>query len=204
MVENAILENHKKYCERIELYKSFGYDVEEERSFIIEKAQPLYGDIVEIGTGKGYFTIALAKQGYTFVSVDISEDEQKFARQNLVYLGLDKQIDFEVEDAGHVSFDNKSFDIIFAINILHHLLSPFKVINELIRIVSFEGKIILSDFSEEGFEMVDKIHAREGRIHYRNVIDLNDIKGYFLRKDFKIEQYNSRFQNILIASHQFF
>ncbi|MEW6556807.1 MAG: hypothetical protein AB1349_05565 [Elusimicrobiota bacterium] len=47
-MDAEIKENHKKYLDRIRLYKSFGYDVEENRKFIFEVAQPIYGEILEI------------------------------------------------------------------------------------------------------------------------------------------------------------
>ena len=52
-----MVEDYKRYRERIELYKSFSCDIEEERKFIIEKAYIFYGDILEVGTSKGYFTL---------------------------------------------------------------------------------------------------------------------------------------------------
>jgi len=201
-LEEVIVENHKKYLERIKLYKSFGYDVEKERSFIIECAQPLYGDILEIGTGKGYFAVALARQGYSFISVDVSDKEQKFARLNAGYFNLGKQIDFRIEDAQRLSFENNSFDIIFSVNMVHHLTNPSKVIDELIRVVSFEGKIILSDFSKEGLEVVDQVHKSEGRKHGTTQTTLAEIEKYLLNKSFKIEKQRDKFQEIVIAYHQ--
>ena len=80
-MERLVKENHERYLERINLYKGFGYDVEKERKFILEKSMPLYGNILEVGTGKGYFALELAKEGVRFISVDISEEEQEFAKQ---------------------------------------------------------------------------------------------------------------------------
>jgi len=198
-LKDKLLENHKIYLERISFYKNFGYDIEKERKFIFEKSQPLYGSILEVGTGKGYFTLELAKERYNFTSVDISKEDQELARQNIKYHGLDKQVDFKIENAEHLSFEDKSYDIIFLINTIHHLAKPFKVVDELVRIVSFEGKIILSDFSKEGFRIMDKTHSHEGRTHESNSITLKDIKGHFLKKEFNVEEYGSRFQEMLIA-----
>ena len=89
-MQKELLENHKRYLERINFFKSFGYDIEEERNFILDKAQPLYGDILEVGIGKGYFTVTLAKEGYKFTTIDISEEEQQFARLNIRYFGSGK------------------------------------------------------------------------------------------------------------------
>lgn len=201
-MEEKLLENHKRYLKRINFYKNFGYDVEKERKFILEKACPLYGDILEVGTGKGYFTVELAKEGYGFTSIDISDEEQEFARLNTKYFGFEKLVDFKIENAEKLSFDDTSFDIIFSINTIHHLINPIKVMDELIRIVTLEGKIILSDFTKEGLEIIDKIHASEGRKHEAGRMILSDISEYLESKRFSIQKHTSRFQDVLIAYRQ--
>ncbi|MFA6378684.1 MAG: hypothetical protein WCX16_02760, partial [Candidatus Omnitrophota bacterium] len=50
-LDKEILENFKQYLERKALYKSFGYDVDQERGFVLEQAKPLKGKILEAGTG---------------------------------------------------------------------------------------------------------------------------------------------------------
>lgn len=198
-MEEKLLENHKKYLERINFYKKFGYDVGEERKFILRCAHPLYGDILEVGTGKGYFTIELAKEGYEFTSIDISNGEQEFARLNVKYSGFEKLVDFRIENAERLSFDDASFDVIFSINTIHHLTNPIKVIDELIRIVTFEGKIIISDFTKEGLEIIDKIHASERRIHEVGKTNLGDIERYLVNKGFRIQKHKSKWQKVLIS-----
>jgi ubiquinone/menaquinone biosynthesis C-methylase UbiE len=174
-LEEAVIENHKRYLERKSLYKNFGYDIDKERAFTIEKAQPIYGKILEAGTGKGHFALALAKEGYKFTAFDISEEEQGFAKLNLKYFGLVHLVDFCIENGEHLRFKNKNFDVIFSVNTIHHLLNPYKVIDELIRVLSFKGKLVLSDFTKEGLEIMDKIHASEGRVHEVSKATLFDI-----------------------------
>ena len=198
-MENKLLENHKRYTERVNFYKGFGYDIEKERKFILDKAHPLFGDILEVGTGNGYFSVELAKAGYKFTSIDVSGEEQEFARLNIEYFGLGKFADFRIENAECLSFGDSSFDIIFSINTIHHLADPVKVIDELIRIASFEGKIILSDFTGEGMEIMDKIHAAEGRRHESGRIALPQIGAYLEGKGLNVQKYSSRFQELLIA-----
>lgn len=201
-MNKEVLENHKRYLARKELYKSFGYDIDKERAFIIDKAQPIYGDILEAGTGKGHFALALAKEGYRFTTFDISEQEQKFARLNLKYFGLDHLVDFRIENGESLSFKDKSFDIIFSINTFHHLVNPYKVLDELIRLLSFEGKLVLSDFTKEGMALMDKIHASEGRTHEISKVALSDIEQYLITKGFRVDKVNSTFQKVLIAYRQ--
>ena len=201
ILEKAAAENYKMYLERTELYKRFGYDIEAERKFLIDKTEPLYGDILEVGTGKGYLAVILAKEGHNFISLDISEEEQKFARLHLKHLGLEEKVDFKIGNAENLSFADKSFDIVISSHLVHHLDNPFKVIGEFIRVVSYEGKIILSDFSKEGLEIVDKVHQSEGRRHQASPIGLKDIEKYFQHKGFNIEGYQNKFQDVLVAYH---
>ncbi|MBN2018676.1 MAG: class I SAM-dependent methyltransferase [Sedimentisphaerales bacterium] len=198
-MDNEILENNKRYLERKKLYKDFGYDIDKERDSILEKAKPLYGKILEAGTGKGYFSLALAKQGYSFVSFDISQEELHFAELNLAYYGVDKNVCFKVENAEHTSFADESFDVIFSVNTLHHLRNPFQVIDELIRILSQKGKLILGDFTEEGFRIMDKIHTLEGRTHEVRKTTLLDIESYLVKKGFLVKKKESVYQRVLLA-----
>jgi ubiquinone/menaquinone biosynthesis C-methylase UbiE len=201
-LDEKILKNHKRYSQRINFYKNQGYDVQRERSFILEKSFPVYGNILEVGTGKGYFTVQLAKEGFNFTSIDISDQEQEFAKLNIKYFGFENSVDFRIEDARHLSFDDSSFDVIFAINTLHHLKDPIKVLDELIRIISFEGKIILSDFNQKGLEIIGRIHASEGRRHEAGKTTLSETGNYLEGKGFIVKKYNTAFQDILIAYHQ--
>jgi len=198
-LEEDLLANHKRYLERKALYSSLGYDVDKERVFILEKAQPLYGSILEAGTGKGHFALELAKAGYSFTTFDISATEQAVAKLNLRYAGLDKQVDFCIENGETLSFQDRSFDVVFSVNTLHHLINPYKVIGELLRVLSFKGKLILSDFTKDGLALMDKIHASEGNKHEAGKTTLSDIEDYLAGKGFRINKASSKFQDVLIA-----
>jgi 2-polyprenyl-3-methyl-5-hydroxy-6-metoxy-1,4-benzoquinol methylase len=202
-LDNEISENHTRYLERKKLYKGFGYDIDKERDFVLAKAKPIYGKILEAGTGKGYFALALAKQGYSFVSFDISQEELRFAKLNLASYGVDKNVFFKVENAEHTSFDNESFDVIFSVNTLHHLQNPYLVIDELTRLLSKKGKLILSDFTEDGFKAMDKIHTLEGKTHDVSKTTLWDIESYLTKKGFSVKKDKSVYQRVLIAEKGF-
>ena len=196
--QETISKKPRVLLERKEFYRSFGYDIEKERKFTLEKAGPIQGKILEIGTGKGHFTLELAKLGYKFISVDISEQAQEIARQAIKQLGLGEYVDFRVEDAEHLSFKDKNFKTIFSINTIHHLKNPLKVIDEMIRIMSPDGKIVLSDFTTEGFEVVNKIHKSEGRQHNKGKINLSSIKDYLANKGLETQINKSKFQQVLV------
>ncbi len=200
-MDKEILDNHKLYSERKALFKSFGYDIDEERALIIRQSEPIIGKILEAGTGKGYFAIELAKQGYNFTTFDISQIEQSFARLNLRYFGLEKQVRLCIENAEALSFKDKTFDVVLSINTIHHLANPFKVINELLRVLSSEGKLILSDFTKEGLALMDKIHASQSRQHESGKTTFFEIEKYLIKMGLNVEKSGSKFQDILKAYH---
>ncbi len=199
-MDKEVLANHKIYLERKKLYQSFGYDVEKERDFILVQAKPLYGKILEAGTGKGNFALALAKAGYCFVTFDISTAEQRFAKLNIAHFGFQKQVDFRIENGERTSFSDGSFDTVFSVNVLHHLRNPYQVLDELIRLLSQNGKLILADFTEEGFKIMDKIHALEGNAHEVGKVKLTDAEAYLGKKCFLVRSIQSTYQHVLIAS----
>ncbi len=194
--------NHRRYLERIDFYRGFGYDLEKERDFILDSSMPVSGRILEIGTGKGHFALALAKRGFAFTSIDISEEEQKVARLNIEYHGLERQVDFRIEDAQSLSFPDRSFDAVFSINVFHHLEKPWAVLDELIRVLRAGGKMILSDFTAKGFEVINACHEHEGRSHDRSRHDLDEAKGYFLKKGFSAAEAQSEVQRVLIIKEK--
>lgn len=201
-MEKEVIENHEKYLERVTFYRSFGYDLEKEREFILDKSLPFSGDILEIGTGKGHFALALAKRGLSFTSIDISEDEQKIARLNLRYHGLEKQAIFRVEDAEHLNFPEKSFDAIFSVNVFHHLEKPDAVLSEMKRLLRPGGKIVLSDFNEKGMGIINACHEREGRVHDHSKHDLDEAKAYFAEKGFEVSECQSEVQRLIVAKRK--
>ena len=101
--------DYKGYIERLQFYKKFGYDIEKEREFILKKAGPLTGNILEVGTGKGHFSLALARKGYNFTTIDISREDQKLAHSVSKYLGLEGRINFKLGNAEHLEFKDSSF-----------------------------------------------------------------------------------------------
>lgn len=192
-------ENHQKYLDRIKFYRSFGYDLEREREFIIDRSMPISGKILEVGTGKGHFALALAKRGFGFTSIDISEQEQSIARLNMQYHGLAKLADFRIEDAQNMNFTDHSFDIIFSVNVFHHLERPGIVLGEMTRLLRHGGKIVLSDFNAKGLAIINECHTHEGKVHDYFKHDLSETRSYFIDRGFEISEFQSETQRVTIA-----
>ncbi|MBD3264866.1 MAG: methyltransferase domain-containing protein, partial [Candidatus Omnitrophica bacterium] len=172
MKNKEIADNHKRYIQRLERYKKFGYDTEKQRDFVVKKAHPFKEEVLEIGTGKGYFTLALARKKINLVSIDSSFEEQALALLNLKYCGLEDRIIFITADALRLCFKDESFNTVFCVNTAHHFKDYNPLFDELLRVVKKGGKLVLSDFNSRGSELIDKIHNSEGRRHFSHRVSL--------------------------------
>ncbi len=198
-MDKKVLENHKNYLERVAFYRSHGYDLEKERDFILDQSLPILEEILEIGTGKGHFALALAKRGFNFTSVDISKPEQEIAALNLRYFGLKQQVILKTADAAHLSFPDSSFKTLFSVNVFHHLEQPMLVLAQMARLCQPDGKIVLSDFSAKGLEIINDCHAQEGRQHDYFRHRLSQAREYLLGQGFTINEFQSEVQQVIIA-----
>lgn len=198
-MELEVIYNHEKYVARKNLYHTHGYDVDRERAFVIEKAGRVTGNILEAGSGKGYFTLALAQTGLHFTSFDISEMEQAYAVLNLKYYGCDHQVQFQIANAESLPFPDGSFEVIFSVNMVHHLADAEKVCDELIRVLSPSGKLVISDLNSNGFAVMDSIHALEGGQHEVGPTRIANMLLMLLRRGCEVEYYSGTNQDTLIA-----
>ncbi|MFH1063414.1 MAG: class I SAM-dependent methyltransferase [Candidatus Omnitrophota bacterium] len=199
-MNSEVIENHKIFLERIAFFKKYGLDQMQEREFILSQAMPIQGNILEIGTGKGHFALALAKRGYKFTSIDIDQSGQRIAQLNLAYYDLLEQVDFKIEDAEHLSFVDKSFDLIFCINVYHHLTNPLPVLEEMLRVLSVKGRIVLADFNVKGMEIVEQCHVAEGGTHECFSQNLDSARKFFSDKGLPMQQTSSFTQDLIIVS----
>lgn len=199
MSEIDIEKVSERYAARQALYKKFGCDPQGENWFVIEKSLPLEGRILEVGFGQGYFLKSLLERGYQVTGVEPSTDDLAIARFNLEQAGLAHCADLQLAGGEELPFADNFFDVIFSIKVFHHLESPLIVLDEMIRVLAPEGKIVISDFSEAGFALVEKIHQMEGGAHPCLGLPLAKIKACLADKGFGVQHERTRFQETLIA-----
>lgn len=197
-----IEENHKRFDERISLYKKRGLDFLKTRESILKKAQFLPGNILEIGTGTGHTTLALAKAGYEFISIDKDREALKTAALNLAYENVLSKVKFYVMDGESLDFANSSFNNIVIVNLFHHLDNANEVLSETDRVLSTSGRLILADFNERGMKIVGSVHKSEGHIHKNSGVSKDYVYFYLRDLGYKIENYEDKHHWILISKKQ--
>lgn len=199
LTKSEIEENHKYFIERVSIYKKRGIDFFATRRSILEKAYPLEGRILEIGPGNGHTTLALAKAGYKFISIDKDKGSLKKTALNLAYENVLSMVKLFVMDGNVLSFAQDSFENVVVVNLFHHLDKINKMLLEIDRVLCAEGKVVLADFNKQGKKIINAVHKKEGRIHEDFNNSENDIFLYLRSLGYEIRRYQEKYHWILIA-----
>jgi ubiquinone/menaquinone biosynthesis C-methylase UbiE len=128
----GVLANQRHLAEREAHLRRFGYDYAAAIQFVLARALPLNGAVLEIGTGKGRFLVELARHAKRITTVDIAAEEQHSARLHARYAGVEKQIRFVLQDAARLPWPAATFDAAVTMNAMHHIKHFEEVLDEMI------------------------------------------------------------------------
>jgi ubiquinone/menaquinone biosynthesis C-methylase UbiE len=191
--------NHKALIERNAVLRRNGYDAESAVRFVLEQALPLRGRILDVGTGKGRFAIALARHVRQITTVDVNPREQRFARLEAAYAGVSDRIFFAIHDARALPWPAASFDAVVSWNVVHHLDDPARVFAEMLRVLKPGGKLVLADLSPAGFRAMDRVHRAEGRRHPHPPSTFPHWAARLRKEGFAVQKFTRQHQEVLIA-----
>ncbi|MBD3214551.1 MAG: methyltransferase domain-containing protein [Candidatus Lokiarchaeota archaeon] len=128
--------------------------------------------VVEIGPGKGNYTIVVAEQvkpGGMVYAIDISEDiitrlKERVREENIEYINP------QIDDVYELSFEDKSIDRVLAIACLPELPDQVKALQECKRILKPDGIISLAEIildPDYPFRKTEKRWAREAGLQLK-------------------------------------
>jgi len=202
ITDNEIQDNHETCYAKLKLYKDMGLDFFEVRKSILDKTGLLEGRILDVGTGKGVMAVFLAREGYSFTSIDNNEDMLRMAALNLAYEGLLDRAELHVMDLNSMEFADGSFDNIFMIEALHHVHDADKALSEMDRVLSPAGTMVLADFNKKGFGTVDKVHRKEGHTHMNSLSGIEDARKWLSGRGYAVEEAGAPCHWVLIAKKE--
>lgn len=157
---------------RTERYLRSGHDRFAAARFVASGTAPSAGPALDVGTGKGLLALALAERGVDVVSVDVTFDDREVAAALARRAPDGVRVRFVLADAAALPFRDGAFRCAAMMDVLHHLDDADPVLSEMARAVAPGGRIAVADFSEEGFELVARVHREEGREHPRSGVTL--------------------------------
>ncbi len=108
---------------------------------LVEVANIVKGrNVLEIGCGTGMFTKKIIKNRANITAVDISHDLLRKAKQEIDL----PEIEFVLSDIEQLPFNNKTFDAVIGICVLHHL-NMDAILPEVKRVLKKDGMIVFCE-----------------------------------------------------------
>jgi ubiquinone/menaquinone biosynthesis C-methylase UbiE len=187
----------KQDCDRLKLFKKYGYDILRARQLILAIAKLNKVKILEVGTGKGHMAIALAKKGFKLTSIDLDRKAQHIAKESLKVLKINKLVTLKIMNAERLLYGNDSFDSAISVNFMHHAKNPIKCLREMIRVT--KNKLVIVDINKRGERIMEKVHALDGHSHAISKMSLLSVKEYLQKEGLFVKVYRDVCQTIIIA-----
>lgn len=199
--QDEVNEVVRRRAERDELFLRHGLDRASSTSFVIDTAEPLEERVLDIGTGKGLAAVELARRGARVTTVDLSENDLRAAYLLASSAGVEDRIEFHHADARTLPFGDDSFRLVTMINVVHHLEDAPAVLAEIARVLAPGGRLVMSDFTDRGFEILEGIHREERHVHDRREgATIDGLTGHFDRLGLRCRGRDSRFhQYVMVA-----
>ena len=100
-------------------------------------------EILDVGTGPGFFAINLALAGHSVTGVDVTEEMLCRARENAAAYGAAPRFLCQSGDA--LPFADGSFDLVISRNVLWNLERPEQALAEWCRVLRPGGRLVYFD-----------------------------------------------------------
>lgn len=100
-------------------------------------------DILDVGTGPGFFAVNLALAGHRTIGLDVTEEMLAHARQNAQAYGA--KVSFIRQNGDMLPFADDSFDLVVSRNVLWNMEQPAQALYEWARVLRPGGRMVYFD-----------------------------------------------------------
>jgi ubiquinone/menaquinone biosynthesis C-methylase UbiE len=138
------LENVRNYIQSIREKTLDDYQPEFEKTIRLLRRVKEFGpgtDILEVGSGSGWFTILSRKHGFNTVGVEISWELVDFARKRAAKAGIDAP--FHEAEAESLPLPDASFDVVYANSVMEHVKGWRESLREIHRVLRPGGLVFV-------------------------------------------------------------
>jgi len=131
--------------------------------------------VFEAATGSGRCVSLLSRFNPYIISGDYDFTSMPDVRKRVTDEYLNR-VNFVRLNLEKIPFMDKSVKNIACINTLHEVQNPVLCLKEVIRVHNGSGRLLISDFNEEGYTVMDKLHrVKFGNLHPRGSITFNEV-----------------------------
>ena len=106
--------------------------------------------LLDIGAGPGTITAGFANSVAQVTATEVGERELDLSRATIAARGL-VNVGFSVQDVHHLTFQNGSFDVTHAHQVLQHVADPIQALREMARVTRPGGLVAARDSDYAGF-----------------------------------------------------
>ncbi|MEX1137976.1 MAG: class I SAM-dependent methyltransferase [Bacteroidota bacterium] len=158
------------------LLRERGFDLLHEYLQIINEVGFPSGRIVELATGTGRTSAILARQGFDVVTGDITQAKRSDALRR-ISPAYEKHVSMMVLNMERLPFRDSTVPAVISLNTIHELEHPEQCLSEMLRIHDPAGVLVVGDFNEAGFEVMDEVHQIVfGKQHSRGRLPMESVK----------------------------
>ncbi|MFW9901078.1 MAG: class I SAM-dependent methyltransferase [Candidatus Thorarchaeota archaeon] len=146
--------------------------------------------ILDIGTGWGFMAITLALHDYEVITGEPEGAKWADWRSRAESVNVEDKITFKPFNAENLPFGDSSFNAVFLYTSLHHINNKSRAISEILRVLKYDGYLIIIELTEEGVEKIRRRH-----ISHPNAIDPREFTKKF---DLEARTMQNKFLNAYI------
>ncbi len=132
---------------------------------VVELAKPQsHQNVLDIATGTGHTAFALAPFVREVIAIDVAIEMLIEGRKLKAERGV-SNVEFRLADAHELPFDDRSFEIVTCRRAAHHFLNIEKSLNEMKRVLTDGGRLVIDDRSVPEDDWVDAAMNRLDGLH---------------------------------------
>lgn len=146
--------------------------------------------VLECACGTGIITQAMGIKAKSVVATDFSEGMLKQARKKCSKYN---NVKIQKADITHLPFDNSSFDVVVAGNVIHLLDNPKAAMDELVRVCRPSGVIIIPTYVNIEVDGKTRLAARmleKLGVNFKREFNLDSYREFFSDMGYDQVEYN--------------